>query len=250
MILSKGPVMHASPLHYPPLPPVAYAIFLGALAALFLLIQLGLLRYAFARLGLGPRMALLALAGSLLGSYVNIPVAQLPEETVRSHEVIEWFGMRYVLPVEADWPGTIIAVNLGGAVIPVVLSLYLLTRYRMWLLGAVATAVVAAVVHYLARPVQGVGIAVPIFAPPLVTAAISFLLSRDLAAPLAYVSGSLGTLIGADLLNLDWIRGLGTPIASIGGAGVFDGIFLTGIIAVLLSALTGRRAPAVAEQSR
>lgn len=250
MILSKGPVMHASPLHYPPFPPVAYAIFLGALAALFLLIQLGLLRYAFARLGLGPRMALLALAGSLLGSYVNIPVAQLPEEAVRSHEMIEWFGMRYVLPVEADWPGTIIAVNLGGAVIPVVLSLYLLTRYRMWLLGAVATAVVAAVVHSLARPVQGVGIAVPIFAPPLVTAAISFLLSRDLAAPLAYVSGSLGTLIGADLLNLDWIRGLGTPIASIGGAGVFDGIFLTGIIAVLLSALTGRKAPAVAEPSR
>lgn len=242
--------MHASPLHYPPFPPVAYAIFLGALAALFLLIQLGLLRYAFARLGLGPRMALLALAGSLLGSYVNIPVAQLPEEAVRSHEMIEWFGMRYVLPVEADWPGTIIAVNLGGAVIPVVLSLYLLTRYRMWLLGAVATAVVAAAVHSLARPVQGVGIAVPIFAPPLVTAAISFLLSRDLAAPLAYVSGSLGTLIGADLLNLDWIRGLGTPIASIGGAGVFDGIFLTGIIAVLLSALTGRRAPAVAEQRR
>jgi uncharacterized membrane protein len=59
------------------------------------------------------------------------------------------------------------------------------------------------------------------------------------AAPLAYVSGSLGTLIGADLLNLPSLRSLGAPVASIGGAGTFDGIFLTGIIAVLLASLVG-----------
>jgi uncharacterized membrane protein len=250
MILSEVAAMHASPLNYLPLPPIAYMIFVGALLALLVLVQLGLLRYAYARLGLGPRAALLVLAGSLLGSYVNIPVAQLPGETVRTHEVIEWFGARYEMPIEAVWPGTIIAVNVGGAVIPVVLSIYLLTRNRMWLLGAVATAVVAGVAYALARPVPGVGIAVPIFAPPLATAAVSILLSRELAAPLAYVSGSLGTLIGADLLNFGWIRGLGTPIASIGGAGVFDAVFVTGIIAVLLSALGGRTAPAVAEQQR
>ena len=59
--------------------------------------------------------------------------------------------------------------------------------------------------------------------------------SRRFAGPLAYVSGSLGTLIGADLLNLDKLHGLGAPIASIGGAGTFDGIFVTGILAVLLA---------------
>jgi len=53
----------------------------------------------------------------------------------------------------------------------------------------------------------------------------------------AYVSGVLGTLIGADIANLDKIRGLGAPVASIGGAGTFDGIFLTGILAVLLASL-------------
>ena len=38
------------------------------------------------------------------------------------------------------------------------------------------------------------------------------------------------------------IQGLGAPVASIGGAGTFDGIFLTGILSVLLaSLLTGRR---------
>ena len=58
---------------------------------------------------------------------------------------------------------------------------------------------------------------------------------------IAYVSGSLGTLIGADLLNLHRIAYLGAPVASIGGAGTFDGVFLTGIVAILLA---GSREPA------
>jgi len=63
------------------------------------------------------------------------------------------------------------------------------------------------------------------------------LLSRRYAAPLAYIGGSMGTLIGADLLNLDKVQGLGAPVVSIGGAGTFDGIFLTGILAVLLASM-------------
>jgi uncharacterized membrane protein len=54
----------------------------------------------------------------------------------------------------------------------------------------------------------------------------------------------MGTLIGADLTNLDKIRGLGAPVASIGGAGTFDGIFLTGILAVLLASIYHPRQPA------
>lgn len=73
------------------------------------------------------------------------------------------------------------------------------------------------------------------FVPPIAAAVVATLLSWRRAAPLAYISGSLRTLIGADLLNLGRIQGLGTPIASIGGAGTFDGIFLTGILAVLLT---------------
>ena len=152
--------------------------------------------------------------------------------------------MRYVVPVVADWPGTVIAVNVGGAVIPALMSIYLLLRYQLWLLATIATAVVAAVCYWLSNPVPGVGIASPIFVPVIATAIVSFLLSREYAAPLAYIAGSLGTLIGADLMNLGQIRGLGAPIASIGGAGAFDGIFLVGILAVLLASLTGRRVAA------
>jgi uncharacterized membrane protein len=99
----------------------------------------------------------------------------------------------------------------------------------------VGVAIVTAIVHGLAYPVKGVGIAVPVFIPPVVAAATALLLSRQSAPSLAYIAGSLGTLIGADLLNLGIIQELGAPIASIGGAGRFDGIFMTGILAVLLA---------------
>jgi uncharacterized membrane protein len=75
------------------------------------------------------------------------------------------------------------------------------------------------------------------FVPPLSAAATALILSRREAPALAYVGGSIGCLIGADLLNLGKIQGLGAPVASIGGAGTFDGIFLTGVLAVLLASI-------------
>ena len=117
------------------------------------------------------------------------------------------------------------------------MSVYLLVARQLWVPGAIAAAIVAIVLHWLATPVAGIGIAVPVFFPAIVTAVVALLLSRRDAAPLAYIGGSMGTLIGADLTNLDKVRGLGAPVASIGGAGTFDGIFLTGILAVLLAGL-------------
>jgi uncharacterized membrane protein len=117
------------------------------------------------------------------------------------------------------------------------LSLYLLARNRLWGLGLIAIVAVTVVCHILAKPVPGLGIALPVFVPPASAAIVALLLSRRYAAPLAYIGGSLGILIGADLLNLGKVQGLGAPVASIGGAGTFDGIFLTGILAVLLASI-------------
>jgi uncharacterized membrane protein len=209
---------------------------------LILLIEIGILGYAYERIGVNRRYVFILLFLSLLGSYVNIPVAELPAEEVHSGKVITFYGMRYVIPMVVDWPKTVIAVNLGGAVIPVFLSLYLMVKKRLFGRGLLGVGVVAAISHFMAHPVPGVGIAEPTFIPPLVTAAVALLISREYAPPLAYISGSLGTLIGADLLNLGKVRGLGAPVASIGGAGTFDGIFLTGIVAVLLASIvTGKK---------
>lgn len=232
--------MHASQAHYLPVTPALFSLLVVIAAALLILIQLNVLRYAYMRLGLSSTGAFLLLVGSLVGSYFNIPVAALPEQHVVSGQIVRFFGMDYVVPHVVQWPGTIIAVNVGGAVIPALMSAYLLLRYDLWGRATIAIAIVAAVIHMLANPVPGLGIAVPVFAPALITAITAFVLSREYAPQLAYIAGSLGTLIGADLSNLDKVAGLGAPIASIGGAGTFDGIFLTGILAVLLASITSQ----------
>jgi uncharacterized membrane protein len=232
-----------SQVHYLPLTPGLFSILVLLFAGLIILIQLRILRYAYMRLGVGPGAALLLLFGSLVGSYFNIPIAVLPGKTVRSGEIVDFFGMRYAVPVVTSWPGTVLAVNVGGAVIPTVMSTYLVVRYQLWLKAAIAVVVIAFIIHSMATPVPGVGIAVPVFAPVVTTAILAFILSREYAAPLAYIGGSMGTLIGADLLNLDKISGLGAPVASIGGAGTFDGIFLTGILAVLLAGIASPSHP-------
>jgi uncharacterized membrane protein len=229
--------MHVSQLHYLPLSPVFFSILVGFFVVLFILLVLGALRHAYLSLGVSPSTAMWLLFASLVGSYFNIPVAELPHSQVVSNEVIEFFGMQYNVPVVENWPGTVVAVNVGGAVIPTLMSLYLLGSRGLWVSGLIATAIVAVVLHWLANPVPGIGIAVPVFLPAVVTAVVALLLSRENAAPLAYIAGSMGTLIGADLTNLDKVRGLGAPVASIGGAGTFDGIFLTGIMAVLLAGI-------------
>lgn len=232
-----------SQIHYLPLTPGLFAILVLLFGALIVLVQLRILRYAYMRLGVGPGAALLLLFGSLIGSYFNIPISVLPGETVRTGEIVDYFGMRYVVPLVTSYPGTVLAVNVGGAVIPTLMSIYLVLRYQLWLRAAVAVIVIALVIHAMATPVRGVGIAVPVFAPVVVTAILAFILSREYAAPLAYIGGSMGTLIGADLMNLDKITGLGAPVASIGGAGTFDGIFLTGILAVLLAGIASPPRP-------
>ena len=235
--------MHMDQMYYLPLTPGYFAILVGFFLLVVLL--LAILRYAYLSLGVSSGTALLLLFASLVGSYFNIPLFQLAPERVVSNEVREFFGMYYVIPRVTDWGGTEIAVNVGGAVIPTLMSIYLLFKHQLWLRGAIATAVVAAVLHFLASPVPGVGIAIPIFWPAVITAVVALVLARDHAAPLAYIAGSMGTLIGADLTNFDQVRGLGAPVASIGGAGTFDGIFLIGILAVLLASLYHPRRHAV-----
>jgi uncharacterized membrane protein len=233
----------SSQVHYLPLTPGLFSILVVLFVGLIILIQLGILRYAYMRLGIGPGMAMVLLFGSLIGSYFNIPITVLPSSPVRSGQIVEFFGMRYIVPVVVSWPGTVLAVNVGGAVIPALMSTYLVIRYQLWLKAALATAAIAFVIHSMATPVPGIGIAVPVFAPVVATAILAFILSREYAPPLAYIGGSMGTLIGADLLNLDKIGGLGAPVASIGGAGTFDGIFLTGILAVLLAGVASPSRP-------
>jgi len=204
-------------------------IILG-LPALFFLLFFNIGTLSLARLGLTPHAAFFVFALSLVGSVVNIPVASRKVVTRRPFSLD--FPFFFFYPPEVT--EQVIAVNLGGAVIPVLFSIYLFPRIRP-LSALIGVPTVTLVAYCVARPVPGRGIVMPAFVPPLVAAGVSMIVCRNDPAPLAYVSGTLGTLIGADLLHLPTVLRRGNGILSIGGAGVYDGIFLVGILAALLA---------------
>src|SRR6202030_4100686 len=125
-----------SQIHYLPLTPGLFSILVFLVVGLIILIQLRILRYAYMRLGVGPGVALLLLFGSLIGSYFNIPITILPSDHMRAGEIVDFYGMRYVVPLATAWPGTVLAVNVGGAVIPTLMSSYLVLRYQLWFKAA------------------------------------------------------------------------------------------------------------------
>ena len=175
--------MYSNHLHYLPTQTLLYLLAGGLLLVLVTLLEIGILSSAYRRLGLPPRVAMLVLLASLVGSYLNIPVARLPEAHVVARAFIDGFGMSYLVPQVVDWPGTILAVNVGGALIPALLSIYLVVTNRLFFEAAIATAIVAIVVHRLATPIPGVGIAMPLFWPPVLAAIAALVLSRRYAAP-------------------------------------------------------------------
>jgi uncharacterized membrane protein len=216
-----------------------YAIvFFLVLAFFFILLEIHVISYAFVTLGLSPEMAFTALLASLLGSYINIPIMRVAGGPPHPAGVVRSFGIRYQVPTRYTTDSTIVAVNVGGAIVPLVISVYLLIQMPSIIVPAmIGVAIVTAIVHRFAMPVPGLGIATPMLIPPIVAALCGYFLgsSEHHRDAVAFISGVVGTLIGADLLNLGKLRDLGAPVASIGGAGTFDGIFLTGIVAVLLA---------------
>ena len=139
--------MQSSEMNYLPLAPAFFVILVAIFLLVVVLIEVKVLRYAYMRTGVSSRSALFLLFGSLVGSYINIPVAHFPERLVRTGEDISFFGVHYIVPKVVEWPGTVIAVNVGGAVIPTLLSIYLLYTNRDWVRGLIAIAIVAAFIH-------------------------------------------------------------------------------------------------------
>lgn len=208
---------------------------------------LGVVVSAFMKIGFSAEDTLLILFLSLLGSGINIPLTTLRSDIpVVKENYRKLFGITYrISSTQMVRNETVLAINVGGAVIPVLISAYLLTQFpSSILLAGAGVLIVAAITHSVARPIKGVGIATPALVPPLTSVLTAVLLTSAIHIPgcpaescrviIAYTGGVLGTLIGADLLNLGKIKNLGAPVASIGGAGTFDGIFLSGFIALLL----------------
>lgn len=212
-----------------------FILFLFVLSLLAVFVQFGVVTLTFHKLGLSAGSAFLLLFASLSGSFVNFPLFRLQAESAGID--VESILLGHLRLSRAAHAGrTIIAVNLGGCIIPLLFSVYLLFHAGPGVVQLLSGVGFVTVVSYLAsRPVAGVGIGIPILIAPVAAATISVLIGGEERAALAYVSGTLGVLIGADLLRLRDVRKFESTIASIGGAGTFDGIFLTGLVAVLLT---------------
>jgi len=198
----------------------------------FLVVQIEIIRIALSKIGLSPHTALLIFFLSLVGSLINIPIYTREATIIPPQRVLPFFHFNpFGIPV--DQTKQIIAVNLGGCIIPLLLCIYLLPKAPP-LPTLFATIITVIVSFKISRVVPGMGIVVPALLPPLIAVALAFLFSPANKIPVAYISGVLGVLIGADILNLPNLGGY-PGVMSIGGAGVFDGIFLVGIISALLA---------------
>ena len=210
-------------------------LFLFALGFLIAFIQIGLLTISFGKLGLSPGSAYLLLITSLFGSAINLPLFSIRAEPPPAGTITRDYGFLRARLVKFTGR-TVIAVNVGGGLIPLFFSGYLLIHNPLGVgQVAIALTVVAAVSYWWSRPLSGVGIGMPIFVAPVTAALVAIAIGGAQSAPLAYIAGTMGVLIGADLLRLRDIQRMGVPVASIGGAGTFDGIFITGLVAVLLA---------------
>jgi len=195
---------------------------------------------ALGKLGLGPTSSLLAALGMFAGSLVNIPVARVEHERTVEYLPNRVLGLHRLLsrPVQRR-SYTVIAVNVGGCLVPTALAGYQAARIALEAPSVLPAAggtllINVAVCYYVARPVPDTGIAMPAFLPAGAAALCALLLAPAWAPPVAFMAGVLGPLLGADFLHLDDIADIGTGMASIGGAGTFDGIVLSGLVATLL----------------
>ena len=227
--------------------PVSVILLIFLIAATIFLIPLlflGLIGSALAKLGFNIFWIILLIIGMIVGSFVNIPLMKVKSEQqfVRV-EHGRLMDRLYRVPEFSN--ETVIAVNVGGCVIPVFVSIYILLSaltfadlIGLYIRCLIGTAIVAVAVFKTSQPIAGLGVATGFLIPPLCALICAIVLSGGdsfTAVAVAYISGTIGTLIGADVMNIRNLSNSGAPVASIGGAGTFDAIFLSGIIAAFLA---------------
>src|SRR5262245_45223818 len=156
----------------PYLPQIGCGLVLLALVGmcLFPFLVVDGMGYALRKLHLAPSTATLTIVGIFVGSLINIPLYRVnrgepqavPMGWVRSRQ--GW------VPMERTRTQTIVALNVGGCLIPAALAIYLTSlvlhdapQAKMALVLAVLVNVAAC--HWLARPIPGLGIALPAFIP-------------------------------------------------------------------------------------
>ncbi|NBD18044.1 MAG: DUF1614 domain-containing protein [Cyanobacteria bacterium] len=220
---------------YLPVSLLLFLLLLFLLPFLWIAITLEIVEIAVAKLGFSPNMAVLIFVAMLVGSTINIPLYRIESVRPIVPDVRDlWLQQFWGIPLHKVRQTTVVALNVGGGLIPVLLAIYELTRSNpMAILGV--TLIVTVVSYFSAQIVPGIGIQMDALISPLTATISALLIAEPIAPSIAFAGGILGTLIGADLLHLREIQRMSAGVLSIGGAGVFDGIAMCGLFALLLT---------------
>ena len=221
---------------YLPVVLILFLILLLLLPFLWFAMAIDVVQVAAAKLGFSRGMAIFLFTLIIIGSTINIPLYRIESQgqlPLNFQDI--WLERYWGIPLQQAHSFTVVALNVGGGLIPVLLALYQLGRSNI-LTIILCTAIVTLVSYHSAHIVPGIGIEINPLVSPLTAALSAILLTKGIQIPpVAFASGVLGTLIGADLLHLAQIEKMTAGVLSIGGAGVFDGIALCGLFALLLS---------------
>ena len=141
----------------------------------------------------------------------------------------------------ATYNGLSIYASVAGFIIPLLISVKLIASGRVSALKAIIGVVLLTYVCNKNAVVGHFGVGVTDLLTPIIVASLYSLYVSDKPAPLAYVSGTLGMIIGADVLNIPKLSdAFGSKFITIGGAGVFDAIYIVGVFSVFLDILISR----------
>lgn len=182
---------------------------------LFVFLFYKVMSFSFRKMGIPRYVVVPTLVAILIGGLFNIPI---------------WHSR-----------GTTVSVNVGGAIIPLLISFYLLRKAPL-LKTALAVAAVATVSGLLAEVgADGIRLHFGFLILPLVAVSVALILAGRNAPRVAFIAGTIGAIIGVDMLHLGELIHLGHTQMSIGGRGVFDGIFTTGLFSAVLAGLLRRK---------
>lgn len=189
------------------------------LLVLSLLVYFGLAHRLLDRMRLTDRQALFVLGALILGSFIDIPLSRGRIE---------------------------VSLNVGGALVPLGLAIYLLSRTgttKEWVRAVVATVATSGLIYYIGGflmtndPNEPGLVLDPLYVYPLVAGVTAYLLGRSRRA--AFVAATLGVL-GLDVIHYIWLSTTGNAgSVHFGGAGAFDSVVFAGLVAILLAELVG-----------
>ncbi|ASC71344.1 hypothetical protein XM38_022960 [Halomicronema hongdechloris C2206] len=220
---------------YLPVSLFLFVLLILLLPFIWFVFTVDVVQVAAAKLGFSPEIGLLLLLLILLGSTVNIPLYRVETQSDPLDEFMQLFQRQFWgIPLVQMRQVVVVALNLGGGLIPVLLALYQFSQANP-LSILLVTAIVTVVSYFAAHVVPGIGIQMNPLLAPLTAAATALVFAAGQAPSVAFAGGVLGTLIGADLLHLKDITAMASGVLSIGGAGVFDGLALCGLFALLLT---------------